>query len=1062
MSYPYWATPSQLGTFLLGHSFTQTPLNLIFGESENKTCVVTLLNGELPPGIIWQQNGFQVELRGLLENITSNTTFEFTFRVDNQTYKSDQTFYLSVSLPEFTSFEWVTSDAVSLGIVFNFQTYEFTIQASVIPDAEITYGVTNLTSITQGFSIDAATGIISVDLAWTPLTVYVAGRDFVFNNNTLYSCSISGASALTGGPIITGDNIVDSNYPVWAPSTYYPQNAIIQNDLGKLYVCMIGGISGFVGPAGTVNGIADGACNWNYLQQCPVWSSTVSSPVVISLDATATNQITTLTRTFQIDILQTPAAPQWITEAGLLVTQAAGTEVVFQLEAFDPDGAVLTWIQGLTWPAWLNLNNQGLLYGVLPSAMENTTYAFEVTVSDGTSSTSRSFSIQTLAGEVDFYWLTTSDLGASPDGGKSNQSVQAISLRNTSFVNYGLTGGMIPPGVMLNNETGALEGFVEYHGQDKTYYFEVTAQDSIGSIVQKFKWQIQAQNWGKFWSLSVPILGIQRLELLSLNNSNIVDDRYLYLPDDRGWGRPQVLSVPVISGIKHMNAADLKNSISNWLHNFRLTFTNLKISQLNNAAYEIVSVVVRDADSLPVWQPRVSYKKGQRVSNPQGLRYLSITSGITGLTPPSHTQDAAQDGTVQWQYDSEPLSVVDKSYPLPWYPYHYYQANSTVINQGLVYKSLSNGYSSGGPGPQGMGATIVDNQIRWQQIANSQPYQDSNMFWPANVKNIRQVLESSPGWSTAWGSGASALVNVDPSTSGISSVTIVQSGTSYWAAPILTIIGSGTGAQLEARVGVIGITLVSSSLGFTVNDLLEIDLGEGTPGRLKVLTVSSIGAVQSLSVIDSGNFDKIPQANITLAAPQGTVTVRLQAGIVQVQVIEPGSGYVFGDTQITFDGAEINPAARSTMEKFDLELPLTFVTADDAQIVSSELSGVTNTFSGEVLTVTMIKATVEGVQWQGYTRLDEDCCTFDAMSTAWVDVDSATQTTWDATATYWDNNVTVFDQPRTQWPDWSQTVFDYDQTVFDYYATMFDQRQPMYESKYSKSWFWYFGKPYDV
>jgi hypothetical protein len=1062
MSYPYWATPSQLGTFLLGHSFTQIPLNLIFGESENKACVVTLLNGALPPGITWQQNGFQVEIRGLLENISVDSSFEFTFRVDNQTYKTDQTFYLNVTMPEFTSFEWVTSDATPLGIVFNSQTYEFTIQASVVPDAVITYSVDNLSVITQGFSMDAATGIISVDLAWSPNTVYVAGRDFVFNNNTLYSCSISGASALTGGPIITGDNIVDSNYPVWAPTTYYPQNAIIQNDLGKLYVCMIAGISGFVGPTGTVDGIADGACNWNYLQQCPVWSSTVISPVEIQLDAAANNSITTIYRTFQIDILQTPAQPQWITAAGLLVTQAASTEVVIQLEAFDPDGLVLTWSQGLPWLAWLNLNNQGLLYGVLPSASENITYTFEVVVSDGTSSSSRSFSIQALAGEVEFYWLTTSDLGASPDGGISNQSVEAISLRSTSFVNYGLTGGMVPPGVILNNETGALEGFVEYHGQDKTYYFEVTAQDSFGFIVQKFKWQIQAQNWGQFWSLSVPILGNQRLELLSLNNSNVVDDRYLYLSNDRGWGRPQVLSVPVISGIKHVNAADLKNSISNWLHNFRLTLTDLKISNLNNAEYEIVSVVVRDADSLPVWKSLTSYKQGQRVTNPRGLRYLSLTAGTSGVQAPSHIQGTATDGTVQWQYDSEPLRVVDKSYPLPWYPYHYYQVNNTVINQGLVYKSLSNGYSSGGTGPMGQGTDIVDNQIQWQQIVNSQPYQAANMFWPANVRNIRQVLESSLGWSTAWGSGASATVNVDPSTSGISSVIVIQSGESYWAAPALTIIGSGTGAQLQARVGVVGITLVSSSLGFAVNNELEIDLGEGTPGRLKVLSVNSIGAIQSLSVINSGNFDKIPQANITLAAPQGTVTVRFQAGIVQVQVIESGSGYVFDDTQITFEGAEINPAARSTMEKFDLELPLTFVTAEGSQIVSSQLSDVLNTFSGEVISVTMLKATVVGVQWQGYTRLDEDCCTFDARSTAWVDVDAATATTWDATATYWDNNVTVFDQPRMQWPDWSQTVFDYDHTVFDYYATMFDQRQPMYESKYSKSWFWYFGKPYDV
>ena len=1062
MSYPYWATPAQLGTFGLGYSFTQTPLNLIFGESENKACVVTLLNGALPPGISWQQNGFQVELRGLLENIFSDSTFEFTFRVDNQTYKSDQTFYLNVTMPLVTSFAWVTSDADPLGIMFNNQNYEFPIQALVVPSAQITYSITNLASVTQGVAILASTGIITANIAWTPNTVYVADQDFVFNNNTLYACVISGASALVGGPLIIGESIVDSNYPVWRPNNYYPLNAIIHNDLGKLYVCMVAGVSGSAGPSGVSGGIPDGTCSWNYIQQCPVWSSAVPSPVIISLNATATSNSITLSRTFQINLLQTPVVPQWITDAGLLVSQATGTEVVVQLEAFDPDGAILSWNQGLPWPEWLNLSNIGLLYGSLPFVTDNTTYDFDVIIDDGIASSSRSFSIQATAGEIEFYWVTASDLGSSPDGSISNQSVQAISLRNTAFVNYGLTGGMVPPGVILNNETGVLEGFVEYHGQNKTYYFEISAQDSTETIVQKFKWQIQAQNWGHFWSLSVPILGTQRFELLSLNNSNIVDDSQLYLSNDRGWGRPQVLSVPVITGIKHMNAADLKNSISNWLHNFRLTLTDLKISKYNNSEYELVSVVVRDADSLQVWKARTSYVKGQRVTNPLGVRYLCVTSGMSGDRAPSHTQNTAQDGSVEWIYDSVPLSSVNKQYPLPWYPYHYYQINNTVINQGLVYKSLGNGYSSGGAGPQGTGSAIPDNQIQWQQTPNLLPHQDSNVFWPANVRNIRQELESSPGWSTAWGTKASATVNVDPTTSGISSVTVTQVGESYWAAPDPIITGSGTGAQLQARVGVVGVTLVSSSLGFAVDDELEIDLGEGTPGILKVTSVTSIEAVQALSIVTSGNFDKIPQNNITLSAPQGTVVVRLQSGIVQVQVITPGSGYEFGNTQITFTGVEINRSARSVMNDFDLELPLTFVSNDSVQTVTNQLSSVPNTFSGQVILVSMVKATIEGVQWQGYTRLDEDCCTFDSMQTAWVDVDIATATTWDETATYWDNNVTVFDQPTTQWPDWSQTVFDNDQTIFDYYATLFDQRQPLYESKNSRSWFWYFGKPYDV
>ncbi len=1062
MSYPYWATPAQLGTYGLGYSFTQTPINLIFGESLNQACTVSVLNGELPTGIIWKQNGFQVELRGVLENITENTTFAFTLRIDNGTYKSDKTFYLSVTTPVITSFAWVTDNQAPLSIIYDAQLYEAQVQASVVPTAEITYNITNLNVITQGINIDATTGVVTINLPWRPNTAYAANRDYVYNNLTLYVCIISGVSANSSGPLGVGTDLVDSNYPAWRNANYYPVNAVVYNDLGKLYLCVSTGVSGNTGPSGAGSFILDGSCVWQYISQCPVWNPTDSTNTIL-LNVSATSSTETLSRTFELSLLQSPAAPQWITPAGVLLSQDAGSEVIVQLAAFDPTGTVLTWHKGALWPTWLNLNNLGLVYGVLPYTSQSVTYDFDVQISNSVSDVTRSFSFSSLAGEINFYWSTASDLGVSPDGNISDKLVQAVSLRATGIMAYGLTGGMTPPGVILNNETGALEGFVEYHGQNKTYYFEISAQDSSETIVQKFKWQVQSQNWGKFWSLSVPVLGTQRRELLSLNNSNIVDDSHLYLSSDRGWGRPQNLAVPIITGIKHINAADLKNSISNWLHNFRLVLTDLKISNYDNSTYELVSVVIRDSDSVKVWQAHTAYVKGERVTNPDGLRYVCVQSGTSGHTAPRGDMSLITDGSTAWQYDSVPLSFVNKSYPLPWYPYHYYTAQNTVVNQGQIYKSLSNGYSAGGTGPQGTGTNIVDNQIQWQQIANSPPYSDANTFWPANIHNIRGILAQTPGWSTAWGTGAIATVNVNPNTTGIDSVVIVQSGQEYWASPTTIISGVGTGAQLQARVGMVGVTLVSSSLGFAVNDVLEVDLGEGLPGLLKVSAVNSIGAVQAVFIVDQGNFDKIPQNNLTLSVAQGTVTVRIQAGIVEVQVIAPGTGFVFGETQITFTGAEINRSARSEARDFDLELPLAFVTADSAGTVAAKLPTTQNTFSSQVIPVTVIKATVEGIQWQAYTRLDQDYCTFDAMSTAWVDVDSAVQTTWDATATYWDNSVTVFDSvTTTQAPDWSQTIFDSNQTIFDYYATLFDQKTPTYESKHSKSWFWNFGKPYDL
>ena len=69
MGYPFWVTTTNLGTYQAGSSLTLAPIVLVFGETDNLSCVVSLLNGGLPPGVQFNQSGYQITLKGELQGV---------------------------------------------------------------------------------------------------------------------------------------------------------------------------------------------------------------------------------------------------------------------------------------------------------------------------------------------------------------------------------------------------------------------------------------------------------------------------------------------------------------------------------------------------------------------------------------------------------------------------------------------------------------------------------------------------------------------------------------------------------------------------------------------------------------------------------------------------------------------------------------------------------------------------------------------------------------------------------------------------------------------------------
>lgn len=1069
MSYPFWTSNPSLGQYTAGFSFTANPLVLTFGESNQPplSCSVSLLNGQLPENLSFQQIGSTVLIQGLLATIAQDQDYEFTFRISNGNQIADQTFQLQVlGTPTVPVFEWITDNVNTLGYVYPGSENVFLIQAKVDPVEIIYYDFLNQ-NFSKGITINNVTGQITANLDWQSSTAYSSVTpDYVYNDKILYRCTISGVSAPSNGPVGTGVNIVDTIYPGWQPNSYYTPNSIVYNDLGKIYKCQGYGFSApSGGPTGTGNAIVDNDVTWDFEYQSPVWASQIGANIQQQLLCYAVigEPVTVIYKQFTIRLLSVPTGPQWITPSGLLDSLVPQIEFGIQLEAVDPDLGPLTWSLLPGAPSWLNISNIGLLFGTSPNPLVSTTYSFSVQITDPSLVTNvQTFSLQVIVEQTNLTWITQSDLGISVDGAFSDKRIQAKTLQSQQIVTYGLSGGMLPPGTKVNHTSGMLEGYVDFHAQSKTYYFEISATDTVDTIVQQFRWTVQSQNLGIYSEFAIPITGEQRLQLITLNDTSVVDETQLFLLNEPGWGRLDRLAIPIISGIRHINSELTKSIISFWLHNFRVSLNYFSVTNFTNSDFQIVSLNVQDADSLHVWQPQQAIDLNQRVSSTQGLRYQSTTAGTTASLPPQGQSSMIIDGTVVWTYDSQPLPYAGVSWPLPWYPYHYYVPGISVVNDGGIYVCTQAGYSGGYQGPQGTQMNILDNQTEWDYVSNvTGAY--GNVFFPANIFNLRKQLRDTFGLSTSWGTGAQFQVVVDSVSSGIQSITVINPGQGYWCAPPLRIMGMGQGAQLQAKLGLLQATVINSTVGFVLNDILLVDLGQDQSAQLKVTSVDNLGNALALQVVDAGLFDRVPSTELRFFKSQNIyVTAKLLVGIQQVQVLQPGRGYVYDQTFVDVSGYEIDSTAQRLINDFYFNLPLCYIQNSQQSHVREYLQTADNDFGGIAITANMISQTITGVQWQGHARFDTNDCTFDADQTRFVDFQPASQTIFDTNTTYWDDNNLTFDGDwLEQYPNWSQTIFDQATTIFDYYQTLFDEQPVQTGSRYARTSYWYFGKPFN-
>ena len=130
---------------------------------------------------------------------------------------------------------------------------------------------------------------------------------------------------------------------------------------------------------------------------------------------------------------------------------------------------------------------------------------------------------------------------------------------------------------------------------------------------------------------------------------------------------------------------------------------------------------------------------------------------------------------------------------------------------------------------------------------------------------------------------------------------------------VVTTDGSGTGAEATATMEVKGVTStpVAAGIGYSVGDLLYVDLGTGTNAELKVDTISSTpvsGAITGVSLVNGGSFtgslDSLTGHATTTNGGGTNATITVTVGIKFITVTDGGSGYAESDTNgITESGS---------------------------------------------------------------------------------------------------------------------------------------------------------------
>ena len=299
------------------------------------------------------------------------------------------------------------------------------------------------------------------------------------------------------------------------------------------------------------------------------------------------------------------------------------------------------------------------------------------------------------------------------------------------------------------------------------------------------------------------------------------------------------------------------------------------------------------------------------------------------------------------------------------------------------------------------GSNLYRNVIDPQAGADAVGYAPGGSLTIQNLQNIRNAWMQDVGLiSSGSGDGASFLAQVDLEHGSINEVIVTNTGSGYYYLPKFQVTGTGTGAQLEARLGIVSATVLdNTAYAWPVNSNISVSLGTyDTVGTLTVNSINSHGYITSVSINNPGLYSEIPRLPKTLTSHGNTVTVSAQWGVIYVFINNSGTGYD-NTTQIALSQQEYLPEDQSTW------IPEIYLCPAPVSNQQQDIDSVQD----EIWKTNSLALEMQGLAWQGATSYDQDQTTWDGGSCTFQTWTQPQDTVWDGGYTTWDKNLTTWD-----------------------------------------------------
>lgn len=646
-----------------------------------------------------------------------------------------------------------------------------------------------------------------------------------------------------------------------------------------------------------------------------------------------------------IEVITAAGGPEWITPAGSLGTFAGDEFIEIMLEAKDLDNLPVTYsLISNANNAPLKVAADGLLYGRLPNVTEETTYSFTVqATSSNSGSSNRSFSIIVVPNlSISLLkWITDENLGFVVDGSYINIPIVAETKRKRLII-YNLSGGNIPPNVIINKVNGTIEGFCEYHAVPKTYNFDISATDGYQTITKQFTLQVNKQYNDIFFGISVPLSGRER---------------------------------------------------SNWV----LDAANVRIREPGTKIFDTFS----------------------NIENPPSLNI--IRGVITG-------------------YDNDNKIFAQLSPWLNQFDFQFGLAANTAItsNNTVVFRNI-NDYQ------QGSNLTVYSSAVYNTNVHTS------GLVEPISIENIRRAITTNRSFiASGGGNGLVISPELNWSTGSITSVSVINTGSNYISPPIIEINGSGSGADLRAKLGLVDIKILNPGINWLVGDVVEIRTGIASVyARITVTEVGPTGKLISYTIDEPGDYSQVPVVDSETFErdSETSFTAKLIWGIASVEVVNGGMNYQ-NDISFNLIGKEILPWWQNL---YFPAVPIGNINGISGSAASTLLNSSIDIIYGNRWQPNYAVFYWEGIRWIGSSTFDVTQTTFDGNATKFEESESAYETIFDDQMTQFEQNYTTFDyeDPLTydQASVWGSTIFDNLLTIFEYYSTVFDRAMPRKTSR---------------